>query len=47
MLAGIAPARDAAQLHSSKDPKIASVSARIKAIWSQEGVNGPVAGPSH
>ena len=36
MLAGIAPAQDVAQLHSSEDLKVTSVSARIKAIWSQK-----------
>ncbi|EPS92971.1 hypothetical protein FOMPIDRAFT_1056401 [Fomitopsis schrenkii] len=47
VIAGIAPAQDEAQQGSSKDSKVASVRARIKALWGQEeGGSGSTAGPS-
>ncbi|EPT02897.1 hypothetical protein FOMPIDRAFT_1047634 [Fomitopsis schrenkii] len=48
VIAGIAPAQDEAQQgSSSKDSKVASVRARIKALWGQEeGGSGLTAGPS-
>ncbi|EPS92966.1 hypothetical protein FOMPIDRAFT_1056397 [Fomitopsis schrenkii] len=47
MISGIAPAQDETQQGSSKDTKVKSVRARIKALWAQEEVlGGAAAGPS-
>ncbi|EPS94988.1 hypothetical protein FOMPIDRAFT_1054614 [Fomitopsis schrenkii] len=47
MISGIAPAQDETQQGSSKDTKVKSVRARIKALWAQDEVlGGAAAGPS-